>query len=206
MAKPIIENKKLQFFLAVIFAAVGLNVLAFIGFKTLITMIAMFSKPTSYPTTLGYIENKCEDIGWELKKYYAKKGVDSQNISASDFFHYLVDTEGEARFSIESPPEKYSSPFDFGIYLYLPSKIESETAVLIGHTTKYKWGNNRMGTIIFLKGSDLIIVSIQEWQFNELVGKVDRKPDFYCWRNWIDYIQDRMSQKRKDANSRGTGK
>jgi hypothetical protein len=123
-------------------------------------------------------EGKCEHIALFLKKYYAELDTIGEKPQVSDVVKFIENQRGRLSlgFSSQAPVAPYLSPFDFGIYLLLPEKLESDVPTLIAYTTRIKrtWKNQeqffRMG--FFLR------------------GRIEQvKPDFYYWACKEQYLK-----------------
>ncbi len=191
-------NKDVYYFAAGIVTTIAAALIIFAGYNTL-------KKPHhEYLPTLGTAKSSCEIIANQLTKYYSQRQNDLNNISNADFFKYL--STNFYQFSMEAPEEKYASAYDYGVYLYLPSKLESEKSILIGNTTTFKWANKYMGIIFFLRGNDVLVVPLDEMPFKKIVGEKTGKADFYYWYHRLQYLSDNMPKRtaeiHSDANSK----
>jgi len=163
---------------------------------------------------LGKAEGKCEVIAIFLKKYYAELYKKGEKPQAANVVRFIENqrTIRSLGFSSQAPVAPYLSPFDFGVYLQLPEKLESDLPTLIAYTTriKRKWKKQeqifRVG--LFLIGNDITVVSFfPSYTLERIVGEEileQAEPDFYYWACKEQYLRD--LNELKDAKKKSEAK
>jgi hypothetical protein len=161
-------------------------------------MRACATSPKLSHRTLAAIN--CHTVGSYLLKYYREVRNKTPTDMVPDFVTYVTDPEKKLIFTREPPIEPYTSRSDVGFFLLLPDELESARPVLIGYTTSVstKTGEVYRG-VLFLRGKEIAVVTLQEKVLKNIVGSKgfeNKKPDFYIWRQRLNYLQD---QRRNDT-------
>jgi len=156
--------------------------------------------------TLFIVNSICRDICLYLKHYLQECKEKTKPIDKRGFIDFLKDkySTSFSGFLDEKPFAPYTSDVDFGVSLYFPDRLESETKVLIGHTTFIHYFKGDFGFVFFLQGDDVEIEIYTKEKFINVVGEEKihgLKPDFYFWLNQHKYLVDKMKEKEKDINS-----
>jgi len=165
---------------------------------------------------VNYSVSVCEIIGGFVKKYsYEGRELTTQEkpvLDIVEFIRHQTHYPFARSLSYEAPVAPYDSVVDFGVYLLLPSRFQSDSPVLVGYTTKIKQVRGRISRQegfyrvgLFLRDNDIIAVALRDYELRKIVGeeKIDKTaPDFYHWYYRVRYLKDK--ERLEDAKNKYT--
>jgi hypothetical protein len=163
-----------------IFKVIGvLGVLLVIG----LFIIPVLRVPPRVP--VGIARNRCKNIASFLKGYYEQLEQTADEPKAAKFVKFIKNHRSRSSIGFSSQaPDGPLSPLDFGVYLLLPKKLDSNLPTLIAYTTPIKqWKKERFFRVcLFLNGTDITTTVLSDYSLVDIIGKErleQAEPDFY---------------------------
>jgi len=163
-----------------------------IGVLGVLLVIGLFLKPALRvpltPATIGIATNRCRKIAFFLKEYYEQLEQTADEPKAAEFVKFIENHRSISSIDFSSQaPDGPLSIFDFGVYLLLPKKLESNLPTLIAYTTPIKqWRTERFFRVcLFLDGTDIAATALPDYSSRYIIGKErleQAEPDFYYCR------------------------
>lgn len=171
----------------------------FIGFCLLLSLFLIIVKwcllpKLQYPRTpmSHRVSYNCFMVKKALELYYAKMNENISENPIPGFITLLMDVD--TSFSLQAPIPPYTSVEDMSFYLFLPRKLESPSALLIGYTSPFETDTKQtFRAAIFLRGGEIDMVRLREEVLEGIIGKETfkkKKPDFYIWKKRSQYLDD----------------
>jgi hypothetical protein len=140
------------------------------------------------PAYIGIARSRCKNIASFLKGYYEQLEQTADEPKASEFVKFIENQSHRCSGDFSSQaPARPLSPLDFGVYLLLPKKLESNLPTLISYTTPIKqWKTERFFRVcLFLDGTDITTTALLDHSSRDIIGKErleQAEPDFYYCR------------------------
>lgn len=161
-------------------------------FSTIIVTYIVYQRrvPNSVHPGLWETAGYCNAAATWLEGYVANAdpvlGVD-----AAGFADYIQQVHV---FSKDAPAEGYTSSSDLGIYLILPTHLDSGNPVVVGYSDRVadKKGNLYRWVFVLQKGN-VTSVSLSTRKTGLLLRgdfARERRPDFYAWPHRAQYLRD----------------
>ena len=134
---------------------------------------------------VGIAKNRCKNIASFLKGYYEQLEQTADEPKAAEFVKFIENQSHRSSIDFFSQaPARPLSIYEFGVYLILPKKLESNLPTLIAYTTPIKqWKTERFSRVcLFLNGTDIAATVLSDYSSVEIIGKErleQAEPDFY---------------------------
>ena len=134
---------------------------------------------------VGMAKNRCKNIASFLKEYYEQLEQTADEPNAVEFVKFIENHRSlsSVHFSSQAP-DRPLSIYEFGVYLLLPNKLESNSPTLIAYTTPIKrWKAEQFFRVyLFLDGTDIAAPFLPDYSSVAIIGKErleQAEPDFY---------------------------
>lgn len=149
-----------------------------------VSLRSLFQPMRPVYAPVGHAMKKFEELADFLRKYYASIGACGEEFRSSAVVTFLENECGRFSSHISSsaqvPP--HLSPYDFGVYLCLPVRLQTNLSALIAYTTPLQsQQGKRYRVALFLKDENLVVISLPD----DILAKIEgdgadmKQPDFY---------------------------
>jgi hypothetical protein len=170
------------------------KIIIFRNISFLVVLLAIglfFIRPALHvpltPAYIGMAEGRCTKVASFLKGYYEQLEQTADEPNAAEFVKFIENESHRSSDGFSSQaPDGPISPLDFGVYLHLPKKLESNLPTLIAYTTAIKqWRTERLFRVcLFLDGTDITATALPDYSSRDIIGKErleQTEPDFYYY-------------------------
>lgn len=157
--------------------------LIFTGMVVLLVIAIKPMRPEWAP--LGNATNKFESMAVCLTHYYDRIGTTGEQFRQPDVLAFLQKECGlfSSKISVRAPVPPHVSPYDFGVYLCLPSKLESDLPTLIAYSTAIRAKDQIPYRVaLFLRKTTTTVVTVRCDVMEKIVKREPSEelpPDFY---------------------------
>jgi hypothetical protein len=187
-----------------------IKILDIIIVSVILLLIGLFLIPALRvplrPAYIGMAEAKCRDITFFLEKYYEQLEQTTDEPKSADLVKFIDNHRYKSRIGFSSQaPDGPLSILDFGVYLLLPKKLESNLPTLIAYTTPIKqWKTEKFFRVcLFLNGTHMTATALPDHSSVDIIGKErleQAEPDFYYYRVKQESEKTQPTSQNKDGS------